>query len=333
MPARKSGALVGLKKITVKSSRESSSSAAGKRIAAQIVDQMRDAIFSGMQPGDWIGTEAELAERFGVSKVPIRAAVQTLRAYGLVSVRVGSGGGLYVASEDPKHLGEALAVQIHLLGVHWEEAVEATTSLEPVLAALAAVRRSSEHLSRLRIVLDAQRKSLGDRTAFDLLSTEFHMEIAEAAGNRALLVASKAFRLNQENFRVNKEHPMLPRSGRSDAAKKVFNEHRLILASIEAKDSREAVRLTELHRRTLDVYRGPEELQSRRTRNAPERTSTTSDSTPHAAATVTTRGKPRQSPARTTEPGKGAPATAKPKKPTARPAVTGRAKTPRRASA
>ena len=44
----------------------------------------------GLKPGEWLGTEAKMAERFNVSRVTIRDAVSGLAARGLIDVRVGA---------------------------------------------------------------------------------------------------------------------------------------------------------------------------------------------------------------------------------------------------
>jgi GntR family transcriptional repressor for pyruvate dehydrogenase complex len=282
--------LAGLHKVTAKAKRAAKAPSTNERLAAQIVDQMRAAIFSGMKPGEWIGTESELAERFGVSKVATRAAIQTLRTYGLVAVKVGGGGGLFVAREDPKHVGEALAVQLHLMDVDWNEAVEATTSLEPILASLASKRRTDEHLMHLRALLEEQRGSLHDPAAFDALSTDIHMSIAEASGNRALLVAAQAFRLNQENN--SQWH-----ADRPAVTARLFEEHQQIITAIEAEDANEAVRLMDLHNGTLAQTRRDESrrVAEKETPHSRRRAATQSAPSRNGRSVVATNGSLSQS--------------------------------------
>ncbi|HTR55800.1 MAG TPA: GntR family transcriptional regulator, partial [Kofleriaceae bacterium] len=53
---------------------------------------LRAAIVGGeLAPGERLPPERELAERFGISRLTLRAALATLAAAGLVSVRQGSG--------------------------------------------------------------------------------------------------------------------------------------------------------------------------------------------------------------------------------------------------
>jgi DNA-binding GntR family transcriptional regulator len=58
----------------------------------QVADQLRGAIQSGeLRPGEALPTEKQLAERYGVSRPTIRAALGLLRTEGLIDARQGSG--------------------------------------------------------------------------------------------------------------------------------------------------------------------------------------------------------------------------------------------------
>src|SRR5919206_2319624 len=119
---------------------------ASEDVAAQILDAFYT---EGLKPGEWLGTEAELAERFNVSRVTIRDAVSALSARGLVEVRVGARGGLRIATSDPDRLIDAFSIQLRLMGLSRDELFEAMLAIEPVTAALAAERASDEQIAQL----------------------------------------------------------------------------------------------------------------------------------------------------------------------------------------
>src|SRR3981081_4885597 len=104
---------------------------ASEDVAAQILNAF---YAEGLKPGEWLGTEAELAERFNVSRVTIRDAVSALAARGLIDVRVGARGGLRVAASDPDRLIDAFSIQLRLMGLTRDELVEAMLAIEPVTA-------------------------------------------------------------------------------------------------------------------------------------------------------------------------------------------------------
>src|SRR5262249_22877142 len=87
-------------------------------MSKQIVAQVREALFAKeLRSGDFLGTEKDLAERFGVSRIVARDALRTLEAQGVVEIKVGSGGGARIARGNARLFAEALAVQLDLAGV------------------------------------------------------------------------------------------------------------------------------------------------------------------------------------------------------------------------
>jgi GntR family transcriptional regulator, transcriptional repressor for pyruvate dehydrogenase complex len=87
-------------------------------LSAQIVAWVRDALFAKkLKPGDFLGTEKDLAARFDASRIVARDALRTLEALGIVEIRMGKGGGARIAQGNPRLFAEALAVQLDLTGV------------------------------------------------------------------------------------------------------------------------------------------------------------------------------------------------------------------------
>ena len=87
-------------------------------LSVHIVADVRDALLGKrLKSGDFIGTEKDLAARFGVSRIVARDALRTLEALGIVEIRMGKGGGARIAQGNPRLFAEALAVQLDLTGV------------------------------------------------------------------------------------------------------------------------------------------------------------------------------------------------------------------------
>ena len=60
----------------------------GESVVQQVINKINDAIISGeLKPGDRLPPELELIDAMRVSRNTLRAAVQTLRAYGVLEVR------------------------------------------------------------------------------------------------------------------------------------------------------------------------------------------------------------------------------------------------------
>src|SRR6267154_422453 len=120
-------------------------------LSAHIVGQVRDALFAKkLRPGDFVGTEKDLAARYGVSRIVARDALRTLEALGIVDIKVGSGGGARIARGNARLFAEALAVQLDLTGVTTAEIMDAQRAIECLAAELAAEHATAEDHARLR---------------------------------------------------------------------------------------------------------------------------------------------------------------------------------------
>src|SRR5262249_27314033 len=158
-------------------------------MSTQIVAQVREALFAKeLRPGDFLGTEKDLAERFAVSRIVARDALRTLEAQGIVEIKVGSGGGARIARGNARLFAEALAVQLDLAGVSVAEIMDAQRAIECLAAELAAANSTPEDQARLRELIAEAERRIDDAGAFARLGREFHLSVAEASHNRVLLV-------------------------------------------------------------------------------------------------------------------------------------------------
>jgi len=201
------------------------SARASEDVVAQILETLYAA---GLKPGEWLGTEAELAERFNVSRVTIRDAVSALAARGLIDVRVGARGGLRVATSDPDRLIDAFSIQLRLMGLTRDELFEAMLAIEPVTAALTAERATEAQIGALRELVEQSKAAFDDPVQFAQLAVGFHQALADMSGNRALRASLAALRSTQL------EH-MGPPTTRP-IAERVARLHESILRAIAARD-------------------------------------------------------------------------------------------------
>jgi len=199
------------------------------RASEDVVTQILETLYSaGLKPGEWLGTEAELAERFNVSRVTIRDAVSALAARGLIDVRVGARGGLRVATSDPGRLIDAFSIQLRLMGLTRDELFEAMLAIEPVTAALTAERATDAQIGALRELVEQSKAAFDDPVQFAQLAVGFHQALADMSGNRALRASLAALRSTQL------EH-MGPPTTRP-IAERVARLHESILRAIAARD-------------------------------------------------------------------------------------------------
>lgn len=128
-----------------------------------------DAIDQGAyRPGDRL-VESELAERFGVSRTPIREALQRLETQSLLER---DGRSLIVASLDHNQMAELYAVR---------------TELEGLAARLAARHATEEEVQVLRAMVAEDRALLTNPSALSRANRRFHKMIHLASHNRFLV--------------------------------------------------------------------------------------------------------------------------------------------------
>ena len=129
-----------------------------------------EAIDAGLyKPGDRL-VESELAERFGVSRTPVREALQRLETQSMLAR---DGRSLIVASLDHNQLAELYAVR---------------TELEGLAARLAARHATEEEIRVLRAMVEDDKSLLGgEPRALSRANKRFHKQIHLASHNRFLV--------------------------------------------------------------------------------------------------------------------------------------------------
>jgi DNA-binding FadR family transcriptional regulator len=140
----------------------------------------------GLQPGDLIGTKTSIRESVGVAKATMNEAVRLLESQGVVSVRPGPGGGLFVARHDPVvRLGQSL-LRIGAEPVSVADAVVVRELLEPRIITDAAQHRTETDI----VAINAQAAGLAfvvdDPDAFLRAVWELHRTFARISPNRIL---------------------------------------------------------------------------------------------------------------------------------------------------
>jgi len=208
----------------------------GETLSGQIAAQIRSALFAGrLTAGERIGSEQSLADRFGVSRMAMRDALRSLEALGIVAIRVGAKGGIYVALGNPERFADALAVQLKLIGVTVAEIFDAQIAIEVHAAELAAARATPEDIARLSALLAELRAvvqvpaGFSDVARFTDLSLRVHEAFVEAAHNRVLAAQFRALRFVLE--------PLHQRHTTAAVARRVLAGHVAVLACIEAGDA------------------------------------------------------------------------------------------------
>jgi len=202
-------------------------------LSGSIVTQIRNAVLSEtLHAGQFLGSEAALAKQFGVSRMAARDALRTLEGLGIIEIRMGAKGGVWIAPGNPDHLGGALAIHLKLIGVTPSEVFDAQMALEITAAELAAQRRTDADVQQLRERLNELETSKNDLERFARVSMQFHDGLVKAAHSRILLVEFRAL--------SHVLQPVLLPNLTADSAERIIQRHRMLLSAIEARDGASA---------------------------------------------------------------------------------------------
>jgi DNA-binding GntR family transcriptional regulator len=220
-----------------------------------LVDRLAAAIQSRVVSGE-IPTgsrlrQETLAAEFGVSRTPVREALRKLQSSGLVVVEPNKGA--LVRGPSPREVREAYAVRAELEGFAAEHAVEHIGDAQ--LDTLREAERLFRH--SIQKVIDDRRRGVeqhwSSESEWERANNVFHQVIQEAAGNGQLLEAIAHLHLRFPRVLTWSE---LSRSTR--LLEENTEQHRGILAAIEARDPAEA------RRRMSEHVRSAGELVARR---------------------------------------------------------------------
>lgn len=190
-------------------------------LAEQAVARLRDMIVMlEIAPGATL-SEPWLVEKLGASRTPVREALKLLAADGLVLLR-----------------RNRAAVVAPLDGVELAHMFEVEAALESFAAGLAATRMSDAEIDRLA-KLQAEmeeRHARGDRPGYIRLNQKIHAAIVAGAANPALSEAHTRLIGRLQRAR----NLALSSLGRVEES---IEEHRQILAALQARDTEAARRL------------------------------------------------------------------------------------------
>jgi DNA-binding FadR family transcriptional regulator len=200
-----------------------------RRLYRQIADQIRALIRTREFPaGTRLPPERDLARQLGVSRPSVREALIALEVEGLVDVRIGSG--IYVLGTGTADA----ATTVHAaLGPY--ELLRARALIESECAALAAKHAKRGQVEAIGEALEHMQKTAGAEHRQPLAEDRlFHLRIAEATGNGALVAVVKMLWEERTGplFSRLEHHYDSPHQWA-----RAIGEHRAVLVAIGRRDA------------------------------------------------------------------------------------------------
>ncbi|MCR0984810.1 GntR family transcriptional regulator [Roseomonas populi] len=197
----------------------------GRSSGAGAYELLLEAMEAGTLPAGTRLREAELAERFGISRTPVREALKRLEAQGLVLHEPHHGA--VVASLDYGQMTELY---------HMREVLEGTA------AGLAATHATTTEIEILREMVERDRGLLKDPAALAATNRSFHRQIRLSARNRFL-------NTSLENMRISLALLARTTLATPERGAESVEEHAAIVAAIEARDAARAEEAARRHMR------------------------------------------------------------------------------------
>ncbi|WP_241737607.1 FadR/GntR family transcriptional regulator [Neptunicella marina] len=208
------------------------------RLYMKVAEQLRSLVDKGqIKPGERFPSERELADKLGVSRPTIREAMIALELSGVIEIRTGSG--IYVTQQK-----QPVERELSDKGIGLFEIMEIRYIIEAEACALAASRITDEQLTRLREAVRAMEEEEKQPNASEKADCAFHMIIAEAAQNSAILEVVKwLWELRNQSELSTR---FLARI-RQEGVHPSIAEHRKILQALEQRNPEKARIAMKMH--------------------------------------------------------------------------------------
>lgn len=204
-----------------------------KKAYEEVTEHIRRRIFSQrLRPADRLPTERDLADQFGVSRVVIREAVRALELAGLLSVKKGPKGGIFVAQSYDRPIAESIVNLLAGGNASLEHLFELRLLIEPYAVSRAAVLATRVDLERLDRLLAECEESLDRGEEIRPKNLAFHREVMRMSRNPVLVaVGETVLRILSERI----AHIVSPEMSRS-----VLRMHHRIAAAIRRRQPKKA---------------------------------------------------------------------------------------------
>lgn len=199
-----------------------------EKVSEGIITQIRNLILSGeIKPGDKLASEKVLMEQFGVSKASLREALRVLEAMGLIEIKKGTAGGVFIAEVSMRETINSILNFLHFQHVSTHEITIIRCVLEPWIAHIAASKRTEEDIQKLRKTIIQSEKGLRTEAS---LGITFHRYLARITKNPMLILIIDFMDgyLRQIKTKLNLPH---------DFFDSVCKHHHVILECLIQKDS------------------------------------------------------------------------------------------------
>lgn len=209
-----------------------------KKISDEIIEQFMGLLGRGeLRPGDALPSERELASLIGVSRPPLREALNALQAMGFVEIRPRRK--IIVKSVAEKTFLDPLSLFISEDIDKIFELLEMRRAMESWAAYMAAKRATPKDIEKLQAIVHRDQNNLKNSRDDAKTDADFHVAISAATHNTLFshLMAS-CYHLLWNTQRVSRDRIFQKKVNR----KLIAQQHLRIFEAIRDRDSQSASR-------------------------------------------------------------------------------------------
>ncbi len=224
----------------------------GELLAERIENEI---VASGWKVGQVMGSEAELCERYGVSRAVFREAIRLVGHHGVAEMRRGPGGGLVVVEPSVDAAVRAVLLNLEYLHISPSQMIDARSAIEVacVRAATTTLTKAGEGAIRDHMAHEVEMILGGwkpDEPSEDYPSNRFHLLLAGLTGSPAMVMFVQIL------SRVTSRHssPVGSAEDLEQRAVQIHRVHMRIAEAILARDADAAERRLRRHLGAIEGY-------------------------------------------------------------------------------
>jgi GntR family transcriptional regulator, transcriptional repressor for pyruvate dehydrogenase complex len=211
-------------------------------VADSVGEQLEDLILNGLEAGETLPSEGQLAQAFGVSRLTVREATRALAARGLLEISKGRRP--RVAAPNSTLAGDFFQIAVRRDPRALLDLLDVRRALEVHNAMLAARRASVGDIADMEMSINAMRAAGQEFEAFHTADVRFHENLAAASGNRLLVFLIEAF---ADPLRASRQRSFAGHQARGGGIDDVIEQHQTILEAVKARNPKAAAQAMRDH--------------------------------------------------------------------------------------
>jgi GntR family transcriptional repressor for pyruvate dehydrogenase complex len=214
-----------------------------RKISDEIIEQFKALLSRGeLKPGDELPSERELADSIGVSRPPLREALNALQAMGFIEIKPRSR--IIVKAVTERLFGDPLTLLIEEDTTKLFEVLEIRRAMESWAAYKAAERATPSEIDKLKKIIEKEEDNLKNNREDAKTDADFHLTIALATHNTVFshLMASW-YHLLWNTQQVARGKIFRKKGNRAIIA----DQHRALFEAIQQGDRDEASHVATTH--------------------------------------------------------------------------------------